>query len=173
MESEIARKKLIHLLQNAHAGERAAAIAYSRNWRILKNAEEIATIKQIEIDEWRHRDELREILVKLQAKPRVLREFVFLTIGTVISFGCYFCRRFFALFFAGILERNNVEEYQEAFELAKIIGLKEFMPCFFAMKETEILHEQILREMVSNHWLFPVSSLVFGWGKTKSLANEV
>ncbi len=173
METEIARKKLIHLLQNAHAGERAAAIAYSRHWRILKNSEEINAVKQIEIDEWRHREELGEILSKLESKPRAFREFTFLTVGTVISFGCYFCRRFFATYFAGILERNNVDEYQEAFELADKIGLTEFMPCFLAMKETEIRHEEILRKMVTDHLLFPFLSLIFGWGKSKQLANEI
>jgi rubrerythrin len=171
MEVEIARKKLIHLLQNAHAGERAAAIAYSGNCRILKIDEEIATIKQIEADEWRHRDELREILRKLNAKPRALREFVFLTIGTIISLGCHFCRRFFALYFAGIIERSNVEEYQQALELAEIVDLKEFMPCFLDMKETEIRHEEILRKMVSEHWLFPFLNYIFGWNKAKSFVN--
>jgi rubrerythrin len=173
MGNKIVRKRLIHLLQNAHAGERAAAIAYSRHWRILKNADEITAVKQIEIEEWKHRDELRKILLKLESKPRVFRELIFLTVGTVISFGCYFCRRFFATYFAGILERNNVDEYQEAFELAEKIGLTEFMPCFLAMKETEIRHEEILRKMVNEHWLFPFLSLIFGWGKPKQLANEV
>lgn len=159
------RQKLIKLLQAAHAGERAAALAYQGHARILRNREEIALINQIEADEWKHRAEIFEILQELGAKPAPFREFLMFSIGTVISFGCIFCRRYWAVFFAGKLEAGNVKEYAEARKYAEILGLENYAKCFNEMELTEFRHEKILQKMIAAHWLLPVSALVFGWGK--------
>ncbi len=172
MNQAEARRKLIKLLQNAHAGERAAALAYQGEARILKIQPEIQAIRQIEADEWRHRAEVFEILRELNAKPAPFREVLMLCIGTVISFGCMFCRRYWATYFAGILEHSNVQEYAEARKYAEILELESYAKCFREMELTEFRHEQILQKMIAEHWLLPVSAFVFRWGKEEKFIVE-
>lgn len=167
-----ARLKFIKLLQRAYSGEMAAALAYRGHRKILRDKIERRAVRQIEIDEWRHRKDIGSILSDLDAKPSVFREIVFFAIGSAISFSCFFCGRFLATYFAGRLESGNVLEYQQAFDLAEEIGLAEYCEEFFEMRETESRHERILYEMVENHPLLPVFSFIFGWGKTGSFVTE-
>ena len=164
------REKLIFLLQKAHAGERAAALAYGGHWRILKDADERAAVKQIEADEWRHRREIADFLFKLDAQPRKIREFVFYSIGSFISLSCFLTGRFVSTYFAGILEKGNVNEYGEAFRLAKKLRL-DFAEEFLAMEATEAEHEQILQQMIAKNRLLPFFRYFFGWGASKNVAD--
>jgi len=95
---------LIKLLQRAHAGERAAALAYGGHWKSLKNPQEIADIRKVEADEWLHRARIAEILADLEARPVLWREILFCCIGWAVAFICQFCGRFCSTYFAGILE---------------------------------------------------------------------
>ena len=165
------REKLISLLQKAHAGERAAALAYSGHWRILKNADERAAVKQIEADEWLHRRELAEFLQKLEAQPRKIREFIFYCVGSFIALSCFLTGRFVSTYFAGILEKNNVNEYAEAFRLAKKLDF-DFAEDFLVMEATEAEHERILQEMVAENPLLPFFRYFFGWGAIKKVKSE-
>jgi demethoxyubiquinone hydroxylase (CLK1/Coq7/Cat5 family) len=83
------RRNLIRILQNAHAGELAAAYAYRGHWQSLKNSAEKERIKKIEAEEWRHRECVRGWLEKLEARPRLLREAVFWTIGRTLGLACF------------------------------------------------------------------------------------
>ena len=66
--SENARKHLIRILQNAYAGELAAAFAYRGHWKSLKDSAEKEQIKEIEAEEWHHRKGVLAWLEKLEAK---------------------------------------------------------------------------------------------------------
>lgn len=159
-----AKTRLIAILQKAHAGERAAALAYSGHWKALKNPAEVSAVRQIEAEEWLHRRQLAEMMKDFQVKPRFLREIVFFIIGKTISLICRVCGRFCATFFAGILENANVCEYGLASEYAENLGLPELVEELRVMEKTEADHEDILREMIAEHPFLPLFSFVFRWG---------
>ncbi len=164
-----AKQKLIKLLQKAFSGERAAALAYNGHWKSLRNATEIRIVRKIEEDEWIHRKKIGEMLSQLNAEPLFLREKVFWLIGRTIGIICHFCGRFCAAFFAGILESKNVDEYKQALEYAEEIGLKEYFADFIEMRKTEAEHEFALRELIKDHWFFPLFSFIFRWGNLQTL----
>lgn len=163
-----AKEKLIELLQKAYSGERAAALAYNGHWKSLKDATEIRIVQKIENDEWVHRNRIGEMLFDLNAEPLFLREKVFWLIGRSIGIICHFCGRFCAAFFAGILERKNVDEYARALEYAEEIGLKEYFADFTEMRNAEAEHEFVLRELIKDHWFFPLFSFIFRWGNSEN-----
>ena len=57
-------QNLIRILQNAHAGELAAAYAYRGHWKSLKDSPEKEHIKKIEAEEWTHRANVKKWLEK-------------------------------------------------------------------------------------------------------------
>jgi demethoxyubiquinone hydroxylase (CLK1/Coq7/Cat5 family) len=159
-----AKTKLIELLQKAYSGERAAALAYNGHWKSLKEETEIRIIKKIELDEWRHRARIGEMLSELNVKPLFFREFFFYLIGRTIGFICHFCGNFLAAFFAGILENKNVQDYGLALKYAEEIGLVKYFDDFKKMEIAEAEHEFVLREMIKTHRFFPLFAFVFRWG---------
>lgn len=165
---EDAKQKLITILQKAHAGERAAALAYGGHWRSLKNPTEIADIRQIEIDEWLHRTELAEMLAFFQAKPLFWREVLFFVIGKSIALICYVCGRFCSTYFAGILENANVCEYGLASDYAEALDLHKLAGELKVMEKTEAEHEIILHKMIAGHSFLPFFAFFFSWGKNES-----
>lgn len=72
-----AKQNLICILQNAHAGELAAAYAYRGHWKSVRNSAEKSRIKQIEREEREDRECNRKWLTELNAEPKKLREAVF------------------------------------------------------------------------------------------------
>ncbi len=52
---EVDHPKLVRLLQLAYSAEKAAAFAYIGHAASVKNPDEKRAIKQIEVDEWGHR----------------------------------------------------------------------------------------------------------------------
>ncbi len=159
------QQQLIRLVQKAHAGERAAALAYRGHTRALSCPEEIAAVLKIEDDEWRHRRQLSRILSKFGCRPLAARELAFRAIGTFIAFGCRFCGRFQATYFAGVVESVNVCEYREAARLADELGRAELAAEFREMEQTEAEHERVLLEMIDRHRLRPLFAAIFGWGR--------
>ncbi|MBK8148223.1 MAG: ferritin-like domain-containing protein [Acidobacteria bacterium] len=168
-----AKQRLIRLAQKAHAGERAAALAYRGHIRALTRPEEIAAVKRIENDEWRHRRQLSRILAAFGCRPLALRELVFKAVGTFIALGCRFCGRFQATYFAGVLESVNVCEYKEAARLAETLELAELADEFREMERTEAEHERVLKEMIDGHPLLLFFAAVFGWGKSVEASKKI
>ena len=160
--------KLIALLQEAYAGELAAALAYNGHWKSLKDEDEIRIVQKIEYDEWLHREQIHRMLIELNAEPLYLREKIFWLIGRSIGIICHFCGRFCAAFFAGILESKNVDQYAQASEYAKELGLKEYFVEFIEMQKTESEHEFVLRELIKDNWFFPLFSFIFRWGNLRN-----
>jgi hypothetical protein len=151
---------LIHLLQNAHAGERAAAFAYQGHSLSVSSPIEKADIAQIEADEWRHRDELGHMLSELGGRPRWLREVWMMCVGTFISLFCRVGGWFIPMYGAGKLERGNIEEYEIAARLALDCGLSQYVECLLDMAEVEWDHELYFRSKAASHRLW---RLLPGW----------
>lgn len=161
---ENARENLIRILQNAHAGELAAAFAYRGHWKSLrKNAAEREHIQKIEREEWEHRENVARWLEKLQAKPRPLREKVFWTIGKTIGATCFVSGWFFPMYFAGRLESGNVQEYVDAAEFAKELGMTECFEEMMEMSRVEGEHEDFFRAIIAEHRLLPITKRFFRW----------
>lgn len=158
-----ARKNLIRILQNAHAGELAAAYAYRGHWKSVKNSEEREHIKKIEAEEWHHRKCVRKWLEHFGAKPNARREKVFWTIGKALGLICYVSGWFFPMYFAGRLESRNVQEYVDAANFARELGMDECAEEMLEMSRTEGEHEKYFRGVVRNHRLLPISKKVFRW----------
>ncbi len=158
-----ARKNLIRILQNAHAGEIAAAFAYRGHWKSLKASAEKERIKLIEAEEWAHRENVRKWLEHLGAKPRKLREKIFWTIGKTLGLTCYISGWFFPMYFAGRLESQNVQEYVDAAEFAKELEMPECAEEMMEMSRVEGEHELFFSQTVANHRLLPLTRKFFSW----------
>lgn len=161
--SQDPRKSLIRILQNAHAGEIAAAYAYRGHWKSLRDSPEKSRIREIEAEEWDHRRRVGEWLEKLDAKPRPFREKVFWTIGNVLGPSCYISGWFMPMYFAGRLESQNSVEYEDAAEFAKQLGMDECVEDLLDMACVEVEHEVFFHNVVTGHRLLPVMKRVFGW----------
>jgi demethoxyubiquinone hydroxylase (CLK1/Coq7/Cat5 family) len=158
------KQNLVQILQDAHAGELAAAYAYRGHWKSLKNSAEKNEIEKIEAEEWEHRKCVLGWLEKLDAKPRKFREAIFWTIGRTLGTGCYVSGWFFPMYFAGRLESQNVQEYVDAAGFAKELGLADCEKELIIMSEVEQKHEDFFKSVVQNHFLLPVTKLFFRWG---------
>lgn len=159
-----ARQNLIRILQNAHAGELAAAFAYQGHWRSLrKNAAEREQIQKIEREEWEHREIVARWLEKLEAEPRLLREKVFWMIGKSIGLACFVGGWFFPMYFAGRLESDNVQEYVDAANFAKEIGMTDCAEEMLEMARVEGEHEDFFRAIIAKHRLLPITRRFFRW----------
>src|SRR5262245_37189354 len=110
-QTTLKHAKLIDLLKRAYSAEKAAAFAYVGHSGSLKNADEKAAVKQIEIDEWEHRENVHAIMKKYNLPVSRWYEFKFRIIGKIISASCYVIGWFMPYFFAGKLESGNVCEY--------------------------------------------------------------
>ncbi len=146
-------QKLITLLQLAYSAERAAAYAYRGHWHSVVDREERARIKQIEDEEWHHRELVGEMLVKLGAQPNRQREIRSLLIGRALAFLCHVMGWFAPMYGAGRLESRNIREYETAARYARDCGREEFIECLLTMAEVEWEHEYYFRSRVLLHGL--------------------
>ena len=102
---------LIDLIQMAYSAEKAAAFAYQGHAGSVKDKAAKIAIKQIEIDEWNHRQEMLELLHLYELPISKYYEFRFHVVGKIISYSCYLIGWFMPYYFAGRLESGNVCEY--------------------------------------------------------------
>lgn len=160
---ENARKNLIRILQNAHAGELAAAYAYRGHWKSVRNSQERTQIKKIEQEEWEHRKGVLKWLHKLDAEPKKLREAIFWTIGRTLGVFCFVSGWFFPMYFAGRLESQNTQEYIDAAEFAKELKMQDCVDEMLEMSAKELEHEKYFSKTVSNHRLLPITKTFFKW----------
>lgn len=157
------KQNLIKILQNAHAGELAAAYAYRGHWKAVRNSEEKSQIKKIEQEEWEHRAGVYKWLNELDAEPKKFREAVFWTIGRSLGILCYVSGWFFPMYFAGRLESRNTQEYDDAAAFAKELGMQECVSEMLEMSAKELEHEEYFRKVVANHRLLPITRKFFKW----------
>ena len=161
--AKTARQNLIRLLQNAHAGELAAAYAYRGHWKSVRNSDEKSNIKRIEKEEWEHREGVRKWLSELDAEPRKLREAVFWSIGRSLGILCFVSGWFFPMYFAGRLESQNTQEYLDAANFAEELEMHDCVVDMKHMSAKELEHEEYFRKVVAEHKLLPVMKRFFSW----------
>jgi len=152
---EQARASLIRLLQDAHAGERAASNAYWGHAHSLfvTSKTEKSEILKIYHDEVHHRQRLGEMLKGLGAKPRPGRELAMWLIGAVIATLSYIGTWFIPMYGAGQLERTNIGEYEVAARLAFLAGESDIIEELVSFAEVEWDHEAFFRNKVEGHFL--------------------
>jgi rubrerythrin len=144
-------KKLIALLRLAYSAELAAAHAYRSHWHSVSNADERDRIRQIENEEWHHRELVGEMLAKLQKPPSRARELRSTIVGHVLGFLCHFIGWLVPMYGAGWLESLNIREYETAARYARAAGHDEFVDCLLTMAEAEWEHEKYFRSRVLLH----------------------
>ena len=157
--SVVFRKRLIRQLQGAYSGELAAGYAYRGHWKSVSDPGERDRIRQIEADEWHHRQLVAGLLRELGAGPNYLREAIFWTIGRTLGLLCHVSGWFFPMYGAGKLERGNIVEYEDAARYALGCGREEMIDCLLTMAEVEWDHEAYFRSRVVNHLLVRVLGL--------------
>ena len=153
------RLRLIHILQLAYSGERAAGYAYRGHWRSVSNPEEKERIHRIEDEEWHHRRQVGQMLSELGASPDPRREFRAVVIGRTLQALCHVTGWLLPMYGAGKLERRNIVEYEHAAQYAAACGKIEYIDCLLTMAEVEWEHEQYFRAKVLSHrlgHLFPI-----------------
>ena len=162
---------LIDLLQRAYSAEKAAAFAYQGHAGSVKPIEEKKAIRQIEIDEWNHRQEVLKIMKQYDIPISKYYEFRFHIIGKIISFSCYVIGWFMPYFFAGKLESGNVCEYFRMKQYFNSLGIKEHDKILYDMGIKEKEHEVYFLEEIKNDKFLPLFEKLFGWGLSKSFNN--
>ena len=68
------------------------------------------------------------------------------------------------MYFAGRLESQNVQEYVDAANFAKEIGLADCATEMLEMSAVEQKHEDFFKAIVQNHFLLRPTKFFFGWG---------
>ncbi|HTC21450.1 MAG TPA: ferritin-like domain-containing protein [bacterium] len=164
MNRELDRKKLVRILQYAHAGELGAARAYHGHWQAVTAPDEVEGIRRIEKEEWVHRAAVRRMLTVLGAEPLLPLEILIGTVGATLGALCPLSGWFFPMYFAGRLEFGNVDQYEDAAFHAERLGLKEMARELHAMTKTEREHELFFMNRVEGHPLLPFVQFVFNWG---------
>ncbi len=140
--------RLIHLLQKAFSGELAAALAYRGHWKSVAEESDRSRIRQIEAEEWDHREKVGKMLSTLGSRPDLFRETRSYLIGHLLGFLCAITGAFPPMYAAGRLESRNIVEYENAARFARESGHPEFLECLLAMAEVEWEHEQYFRAKV-------------------------
>ena len=164
--------RLVKLLQQAYSAERAAAFAYIGHAGSVRNPDEKAAIKQIELDEWHHRATMLAIMGQYGIAPSRYFELKYFVIGTIISASCYVIGWFMPYYFAGRLESGNVCEYFLMMRFFHELGITEHDEVLYEMGIKEKEHEVYFQKSLENNRLLPLFESIFGWGKQKSF-NDV
>ena len=86
---KIDHPKLVKLLQLAYSAEKAAAFAYIGHAGSVRNPDEKVAIKQIEMDEWQHRETVLSIMGQYHIPTSRYYEIKYHIIGRIISCSCY------------------------------------------------------------------------------------
>ena len=168
MDEQYHREHLVKILQNAYSGELAAAYAYRGHWESLKDGAERQRIKQIEDEEWLHREKVGRLLDRMRARPLKRKEARMWLTGRVAGAACHVTGWFLPMYFAGRLETANVGEYESAARHAAEIGLIDFESELRVMASVEREHEIFFMSVVAGHRLLPVVRAVFKWGPVES-----
>lgn len=165
------RPVLVRILQDAHAGELAAAYAYRGHWRSLwRRPAQRDEVRRIEGAEWHHRSLVAGMLRDMEARPRRGREVLMACIGRFFGALCFVSGWFGPMYAAGRLEAMNVLQYVDARNAAERLGLVAFLGPLDEMVAEEERHEQWFGDRCRGHWLLPVASRVLGWTPPPALS---
>ncbi|TVR46422.1 MAG: hypothetical protein EA402_02665 [Planctomycetota bacterium] len=161
---------LLRLAQQAHAAERAAAIAYRGHRCCFRGRVQRQQIHHIALEEWRHRAWLRRrLLPALGVAPRPLMEAAYLLLGMAIALTCLLIGPFWATYFAGRLEHGNGAEYDRlaAGLLAHPQLARRFHQPLRHMARVERRHERSFFGLLRHHPLLPPAAGLFGWPRRR------
>lgn len=158
------RARLVRLLQDAHAGELAAALAYRSHARSLwRRPAERSEVRRIEGAEWHHRALVAAMLDELGERPRRPRELLMGFVGRFFGLLCFVGGHFGPMYAAGRLEAMNVGQYADAESLATSLGLTAYSGQLVEMTAEEDRHERWFGDRVRGHLLLRPASAVLGW----------
>ncbi len=163
---------LVKLLQRAYSGEKAAAFAYIGHARSLRDPTAKLAVRQIEEDEWKHRENVLGLMRRYDVPVSRWLEVKLHIIGRVISASCHVIGRFMPFFFAGKLESGNVCEYFVMMRHFHSLGIREHDAMLYEMGMKEKEHEVYFLEQIRKDRLMPLFERLFGWGNGAS-ANDV
>lgn len=158
------RGTLVRILQDAHAGELAAAYAYQGHSRSLwRHPAARAEVERIEAAEWHHRRLVAALLVTLDARPRRRREWLMAATGRFFGGLCFLGGWFGPMYAAGRLEWMNVGQYEAAHDAAEQLGLVDAANELAAMTAEEERHERWFGDQCRDHWMLPLAARLFRW----------
>jgi hypothetical protein len=163
---------LVRLLQKAYSAERAAAFAYVGHAGSLGDALAKVAVKQIEDDEWKHRENILGLMQRYEVSVLRSYEVRYYVIGKIISASCYAIGRFMPFFFAGKLESGNVCEYFVMMRQFHSLGIREHDAMLYEMGMKEKEHEVYFLEQIKTSGLMPLFQWLFSWGAGSSV-NDV
>ena len=169
---KIQHQKLVKLLQLSYSAEKAAAFAYVGHAGSVRNPAEKLAIKQIELDEWQHRETVLRIMQQYDIAPSRYNEIKYHVIGRIISGSCYIIGWFMPYYFAGRLESGNVCEYFIMMKYFNEIGITAHDEALYEMGIKEKEHEVYFLKSLQSNRLLPLFERIFGWGNTSRL-NDV
>jgi hypothetical protein len=151
--------------------KKAAAFAYQGHAASVKHPEQKKCIRQIEMDEWNHREEVLTIMKQYDIPVSKYYEARFHVIGKVISVSCHVIGWFMPFYFAGSLESGNVCEYFRMKQYFNSLGISEHDQILYDMGIKEKEHEVYFLSKIKNSKLLPVFQKYFSWGINTSFNN--
>ena len=163
--------ELADLLQKAYSAEKAASFAYQGHASSVKDPTEKAAIRQIELDEWHHRDEVLSIMKDFEIPISKWYEIKFYIIGKIISASCHVIGWFMPFYFAGRLESGNVCEYFRMIHFFNSIGITKYNQMLYDMGIKEKEHEIYFLEKIKTNKFLPYYEKYFSWGENSSFNN--
>lgn len=159
---------LAHSLQLAHAAERAAAFAYIGHAAALRNEEDRIPVREIEADEWQHREEVKKIMDRYSIPVSRYLEWKYYLVGKCIGLSCHLLGRFMPYFFAGRLESGNVCEYIVMLQRFRELGITDHDEVLYEMGVKEKAHEVYFQEVIEGEPWLPYFEKIFNWGAETS-----
>ncbi len=154
MDAVRARRELVRALQSAASGELGAIRAYLGHRASLPPGPDRALIREILVDEIRHRRIVIEMLAGLHASPDPRNERKLSIVGGAISTFCRVGGWFLPMVGAARLECDNIVEYEIAARLAHHAGLPALIDPLLHLAEVEWDHEFRLRSAAMTHRLW-------------------
>ncbi len=164
--------QLVGSLRKAYSAERAASYAYIGHAGSLKDPEEKAAVREIEQDEWDHREQVLKIMLQYEVPVSQYYELKYFLIGKFIGYSCYFIGRFMPYFFAGKLESGNVCEYFLMIQYFHSLDITSHDETLYEMGIKEKEHEVYFLETIRDAAWLPLFERFFSWGIDSSL-NDV
>jgi rubrerythrin len=165
-------KVLVKSLRMAYSAERAASFAYQGHAGAVSDKQEKIAIRQIEMDEWHHRESVLAIMTEYNIPVSKFYEVRFYLIGKIISASCYVIGWFMPFFFAGRLESGNVCEYFKMMQYFHELGITKHNQVLYEMGIREKEHEVYFLGKIRNKKLLPFFEKLFAWGSSKSF-NDI
>ena len=164
--------ELVKSLRQAYPAERAACFAYIGHAASLRDPAEKAAIRQIELNEWEHREGVLKIMDHYDIPVSRFNEWKYYVIGKLIGYSCFVIGRFMPYFFAGKLESGNVCEYFVMIQYFHALGITDHDSALYEMGIKEKEHEVHFQGVIKDEKWLPLFERVFNWGVNHSL-NDV